>query len=368
MAYRSRYATPPPRPPRPSRLRVILPTLIMLGLSLVVAGAWAFASWRTGREIDGWIAREASLGRIWTCPDRRIGGFPFRIEVSCNDPAFEGRADGREVSGGLTRILAVAQIYSPNHVIVEVDGPLSVRETSTGSAWTVAWDTLRASVVGQPGSALERISVQAVSPSLVATGPAGTFSATARAFETHLRRTPGRPEADGAYDIAATLAKATIPPLDAWLRGGDPTDVSVVMTVTKAEPLVGHGLTGELDRWRDAGGRLQLTNATLAKGAKRVEATGSLALDAFRRPEGRVELSLTGLDELLQSLGLGGRSATIGGLIAGVLSGRPTEAAPPAPGAAGAAGATRGVVLPLRFEGGRAYLGPIPVASLPPLY
>src|SRR6478609_10080135 len=118
MAYRSRYAADR-QPPRPSRFRIFLPSLMVLVLGIALAGAWAYTSWRTDREIDAWIVREASLGRLWRCPERHIGGFPFRIEASCDNPTFQGRAEGRDLSGGLRRILAVAQIYTPNLVIVE---------------------------------------------------------------------------------------------------------------------------------------------------------------------------------------------------------------------------------------------------------
>jgi hypothetical protein len=365
MAYRSRFADPPPR--RPGRLRLMLPAITVGVMSVALCGFWLYASWKTGSEIDGWLAREASLGRNWTCPDRKIAGFPFRIELSCTTPSFEGSAEGRGISGTLGRVLAVAQIYTPSHVIIEAESPLVVRERRGGTEWRLAWEgSLRASVIGQPGK-LDRIAVQVTSPVLSGTVPDGTPVAfRAREAEAHLRRTPDRPQADGAFDVAVTIDKASVPPLDALLRGGDPTDANLVMTLTHAEPFSGRGLPAELDRWREAGGRLQLTTLTLSKGAKRIDASGNLGLDDMRRPQGRVELSLTGLEEVLQSMGLSNRSAGIGGLIAGVLTGR--RSAQPAEPAPGTAAAPRGVVLPLRLESGRAYLGPIPVAPLPPLY
>src|SRR5689334_16162613 len=100
MAYRSRYAAPDATPrTRTSRFRIFLPTLVLLVLFGALAGFWAFASWRAGLEIDAWLDREARLGRTWTCPNRTIGGFPFRIEVTCDRPSFSGHAPGRELTG-----------------------------------------------------------------------------------------------------------------------------------------------------------------------------------------------------------------------------------------------------------------------------
>jgi hypothetical protein len=355
----------PPSRSRPSRLRLFGPAALLAAAGAVACGFWAFASWRTDREIDAWLQREAAHGRDWTCPARRIGGFPFRIEVSCDKPSFKGRAENRAVAGQIGRVLAVAQVYSPTHVIVEADGPLELRDDA-GGALSMAWESLRASVIGKPGSGLERISVEMGGPTLVANNDAGAIETGARAVELHLRRTPDRPAEDGAYDVAATLNGVRLPALDALFNSGEPTDATMLATVTKAEPLGAGGFRRELDRWRDAGGRLQVTSLALLKGGKRVDANGSLGLDELHRAQGRVELTLTGLDELLQSLGVSSRTAAIGGLIAGVLGGkRPADAAPPPPGATGA---LKGVTLPLRLDSGKAYLGPIPVARLAPLY
>ncbi|GGH32966.1 hypothetical protein GCM10007036_45230 [Alsobacter metallidurans] len=359
----SRTKQEPVRRPRPSRLRIFAPSLLLLLCGGAVGAFWTFASWCTAQEIDAWLGREAALGREWSCPDRKIGGFPFRIEVSCAKPTFSGVAEGRAVRGQLAGAVAVAQVYAPSHVIVEAEGPLEVRD-ETGANLSAAWELLRASLAGKPGAALERISVEGKGLTVVAANAAGSLETGARSLELHLRRTPERPPEDGAFDVAATLNGARIAPLDAMLGGSDATDATVLATVTRAEPLGGHGLKSELDRWREAGGRVQLTSLTLLKGTKRVDAAGSLGLDELHRAQGRIEVTLTGLDELLQSMGVGSRTAAIGGLIASVLGGKKADVEPPP----GATGALKGVTLPLRLDAGKAFLGPIPVARLTPVY
>ena len=39
-----------------------------------------------------------------------------------------------------------------------------------------------------------------------------------------------------------TIDKASVPPLDALLRGADPTDANLMLTLTQAEPFSGRGL------------------------------------------------------------------------------------------------------------------------------
>src|SRR6478672_8972301 len=140
MAYRSRYAAPDPGVRRrASRLRIFLPTLVLLVLFGALAGFWAFATWRAGAEMDSWLEREARLGRQWTCPNRQIGGFPFRIEVICDKPTFSGRGAGRELTGGMRRVMAVAQLQAPSHVIMEADGPLTMA-SAEGDRLQLEWE------------------------------------------------------------------------------------------------------------------------------------------------------------------------------------------------------------------------------------
>ncbi|WP_293860405.1 DUF2125 domain-containing protein [uncultured Alsobacter sp.] len=347
-------------------MRIFLPSLALGLLFLGVAGFWAFASWRTGRELDAWLDREAALGRTWTCPDRAIAGFPFRLEVSCGTPSFTGVADGRSVSGSLGRVMAVAQIYNPNHVIVEAQGPLAVRAQS-GETLDLDFTLARASIMGKPGAGLDRFSLEISEPRLkIASSRLPPISVGATMADFHIRRTPDRPTADGAFDVASLVQRASVPMLDQWLGGSDTTDATVLATITRAEPLAGRGLPVELERWRTEGGRLQLSQFSVTRGTKRVDAAGTLNIDELHRLQGRLDLTVAGLDEVLQSFGLSPRNAAIGGLIASVLGGgrkSQAQAAAPQQDPAG-----KGVMLPLRLDNGKVMLGPIPVANLVPLY
>lgn len=365
MAYRSRYAAPPPTRARTSRWRIFLPSVVLLLLFVGLGSFWAYAAWRTGASVDAWLAREARLGRTWTCPDRQIGGFPFRLELTCEKPGFVGKAGGRALTGQLGRVHAVAQIQDPSHVIVEAEGPLVVSDDA-GGRLAMEWELLHGSIENQAGSPLGQIAVEATQPRLTLAGfGLASLDAAGDMVDFHMRRTPGRPAEENAYDLASRATQLRLPPANQWLGDDAPIDVDAVATVTQAEPLTGAPPAEELERWRLAGGKVQLGKVMVSKGPKRLDATGVVGLDDLRRPQGRLDVSVAGLDDILQQFGLSPRAANIGGLIAGVLGGRmPKAAAPdaPAPGAGG------GVVLPLRLDNGKAYLGPLAVARLMPLY
>src|SRR5579863_10243014 len=51
---------------------------------------WHFAAQKSEAIIDAWIAREKAVGRVWTCPQRTVEGYPFTIEIACAKPCFDG--------------------------------------------------------------------------------------------------------------------------------------------------------------------------------------------------------------------------------------------------------------------------------------
>ena len=123
-------------------------------------------------------------------------------------------------------------------------------------------------------------------------------------------------------------------------------------------------ILSELERWRLAGGRLELGSLTLAKGSRRAEAKGSFGLDDLHRVQGQVDLSVARVGGLLGRLtGTGG----IGGLLLGALLGsQPADRQPERNDRAAAL-----KPLPqIRLEGGRLHFGPlaIPGFRLTPLY
>ena len=112
---------------------------------------------------------------------------------------------------------------------------------------------------------------------------------------------------------------AAVPPLDQLLGGPEPIDADLQIRVTQARA----GLRpsrSEIERWREAGGRIGLTSLTTAKGARRLEAKGELGLDELRRPMGRLEVAAAGLGDLLATL-MGGRLPTAPGAVLGGLLG-----------------------------------------------
>ncbi|HMO28401.1 DUF2125 domain-containing protein [Enterovirga sp.] len=339
-------ASPPPR--RASRLGLYLPVGLLALLVIGWSGAWFVIRGRVASGLDEWIAQEAGAGRRWTCADRTIGGYPFRIEIRCSDFTVD-KPDGRTSLG---RLLVVSQVYRPRHVIAEASGPLRV--TGGDLEAEGSWKLLQASVIMAPGG-FDLASLVAEEPVVKIRDPWGiTVDLSSRHFEGHVRPQPGDRT---AVDVATSSEGAVIPGLGELIGGSERADIILEMSVTKAHELPTQPLLRKLEGWREAGGSVALTKLSVKKGTARLEGTGTFAIDAGHRPEGQLDLRAEGLGGFL-----GQFAAGTGGLLGAILGGGRAEPA-------ASEGALRRLP-PLRMQDGRVLVGPVPVPGLrlPPLY
>ena len=352
----------PALPRRRSRFGLFAPFVL---LALVFAGwatAWLSIRDQTSRALDDWIAAEAALGRLWICPNRMVGGFPFRIEVTCDSLALQ-RPDLRVSLG---RVAVITRIYAPRHLIAHVAGPLRAGDGPIAVEGT--WRALEASLrTAKEG--LQRASLVVDGPQVrLAGAAAGDLTLSGQRLETHLRPNPTRGAGEGAFDWSFQAAQMALPLLDDLIGGIEPADLDLQVTVTQAGDVAARPLAEELERWRQAGGRLEVTAVTLAKGGRRLEGKGQLWLDDAHRPQGRADLAAAGIEGLLGTF-LSARTGATAALL-GALTGR--RAAPDPPPTADAQGGKPGLkpLPPLRIEGGRLLVGPIAVPGIriAPLY
>ncbi len=343
-----------PAPRRQSRFWLLAP-LAVVGLVIVAwCAAWFVIRGRTAQGIDAWIAREAAAGRQWSCPGRSIAGFPFRMEIEC--PVVTLRRG--DLAAEVGRVEAVAQIYRPRHVIVTAQGPL--RATEGGRETQARWRRLEASLRTGAGGlqALSAVS-EGFDLQLAGAAPEPVTAASER-VEFHARPSPGG-AAGGSLDIVARAAGAAVPLLDTLLASRDPVQIELQARASGGLGLAGQTLPEELERWRAAGGALDVVLLKVAKGPGRLEARGRLGLDDQRRVAGTLDAAAAGLEGTLRAL-LGNERAGLAAGLLGAFAGRAGRAPDATPGLQ--------PLPPLRFEGGRAFVGPLPLPGvrLTPLF
>ena len=344
-------------PRRASRLRLYLPFALLALLAIAWSAAWFIVRGRTLAGMDEWVAAEAAAGRQWTCRDRRSGGFPFRVEIACSGLSL----DRPDLTAAVGPVVAVAQIYRLGHIIIEARGPLQIASGPTRV--NTEWRLLQASVVLASGT-FQRLAVAVDDPKVKANSPGiGPLDLSARRLEVHARPDP----ADRTFgDLAVTVAGSVLPGLDALVGGSEAADLDLVLRVSRLADLPARSIPAELERWRNAGGQIDIQRARMVKGPRRLEAQGRLAIDAAHRPTGEIRGEVAAIEGLLGRF-VGDNSGMAGAFLGALLGGgKPAEIRQPTdPNAP-----RMKPIPPLRIENGRLSVGPlqIPNIRIPALY
>ena len=187
----------------------------MLLLVAILFGGWSWfwyaATGKAQATVDGWRAREAKAGRVYTCGSESFGGYPFRFEMNCdaasalfqsNQPPLEIKARG---------ILVAAQVYQPTLLISEFHGPLTVAAPGQAPHFVVNWKLAQSSVRGTP-AAPERISLVVDKPAIDGVNNGATRSLLrANHIEIHGRLAEGSVLSQPVIEVALRLDGAMAP-------------------------------------------------------------------------------------------------------------------------------------------------------------
>jgi len=329
----------------PSRRGLYLP---FIGLALVIAlwtGIWFYAAGKAGTIVDHLIAREGERGRNWICPDRQIGGFPFRIEMSCAKPQLILKGEeGLRPAGSLGRLAVHARILSPGHFVAELAPPFLARQGDDGDV-ELTWKEGNVSVI----AGLESISEASVKFSdLKISAGQGTrrdVSANAKGFELHLRRSAG--DVPGT-DLVTQLLDFSFSPLDKLIGSPDPIRLEVQATAPGFIPDPKRRFVEAVEAWRAGGHQARIVVLKATKGQANLDLSGVMGLDGLHRLEGNLQGRAKGLEALTNGL------TRRGGLDLGGLFGK--------------MGGGQGLPVALVFGNGQLRFGPFPLTRLDPLY
>ncbi len=353
MARRSKSALPPlpdVAPGRkPRRLGLIAPFAVAGLAALAWSIGWFYVSGETAKRMDLAVARFRAAGYQVSWDQRRIGGYPFRIDVTLDGARL------RDPSGwGLMtpRLEAEAYMHALGHwVFATPQGLTFVRPL--GGPVDVKGALIHAS--------LNSLDKTPPSFSLEATKLTFTPGPGARAFalegadrvEFHLR--PG-PDDQGAVFFKVDGGRARLAGLFARMEDGKPVSIAWDSLLTKVSGFKGANWSEAARTWAAAGGTIQVRQAGITAGDALVGTQGgTLRLDPDGRLAGGLAVSLRQAPKALSALADQG---TI-----------PQDAANAA--AAVAQARTDGGDIAradLTFEAGRVTLGPVALSPAPRLF
>ncbi|MBN8961781.1 MAG: DUF2125 domain-containing protein [Rhizobiales bacterium] len=294
------------------RQRPLWPVFVMPALVLIAAIGWSafwfYAASQVDHEVDVWRAREAKAGRVYDCAKRSVAGFPFRLEVTCEDASVtlvsqiaHGATDA-PVTARLGKILVIGQVYTPGLLIAEFTAPATLAPRGEPPAMQVNWKTARSSIAGLPGIP-QRVALVFDQPAIdrVNSGVAVPLAGATHA-ELHTQfaanSTPDRP----VIDVAVDLTQASVQDIHPALA--QPFDA-----------LIGARLTGLKDfapkpwpvRFREiqaAGGKIMIERARIQQGNMIAVANGSLGLTAGGNLDGELQMTVAGFEQVIPLLGI----------------------------------------------------------------
>jgi hypothetical protein len=367
---------------RRTGLRYTILLFVVFALIGGWTGFWKFAAGKAHETIDGWRAREARAGRIYNCGSEAVGGFPFRIEVNCENASALFRSNQPPVELKTGSLLVVAQVYQPGLLIAEFHGPLTFGDPGKSPDFAVDWKLAQSSVRGTP-QAPSRASLVFDQPVVDRlSGAERQNILRAKHIEIHGRIAEGSAASKPVIEVALQLDQASAPTLHpAAVR---PVDATVTALLRGLNDFAPKPWSVRFREIQAAGGRIDITNARVQQGEILAVGGGSLSVDANGRLDGQLRVTIAGLEQFLAAIGAQQRVQNMPNMdkLAGALDRLAPGLGDVARQQAGAnisAGINmlgeqttlegkRAVTLPLRFADGSVFLGPIPIGNVPALY
>jgi hypothetical protein len=343
---------------------------------------WHYAAGRAEAALEGWRAREAKAGRLYTCGSQTIGGYPFRIEVNCDKASALFRSNQPPVEIKASGMLTAAQIYQPDLLISEFHGPLTIAEPGHAPNIIVNWKLFQSSVRGTP-AAPERVSLVFDRPVVerISDGIAQNLL-RAQHIEIHGRIVEGSVFAKPVIETVLRLTAASAP--DLHPAAAQPVDADITAVLRGLNDFSPKPWPQRFRAMQAAGGRIDISQARVQQGKTIAIGGGSLSLNANGRLEGQLRVTIAGLEPFLAAIGA--QQMVQASPTVDQLSGALDRLAPGLGNVArqriGANISTginmlgeqttldgkRAVTLPLRFDDGVVLLGPIRIGSAPALF
>ena len=393
----------PDMTPAPRR-RPLWRLFIMPALLVVAAAAWSafwfYAASEVGVRTDAWRAQEAKAGRVYDCGKRSVAGFPFRLEVRCDDASVSlvsQTAGAQEAfTARLGEILVIAQIYQPRLLIAEFKAPATLADRGQPPSMKVNWTLGRSSVYGLPDIP-QRADIEFVNPSIDrVNGPVQTPLARAGRAELHGRFVEGSAK-DPVIETALQISGGSVQEVHPLLAA--PFDVGADAKLSGLKDFSPKPWPERFREIQAAGGNIEIVRSRIQQGDLIAVAAGKLSLNANGRIDGELQMTVAGIEKVIPALGLekmleeGVPQSTLDRVAPGVktqdlnnLFGA-LDRAIPGLGKVVKQNANVGVAVtlnsigseaalegkkarsfPLRFANGAVLFGPVKVGQVPPLF
>jgi hypothetical protein len=330
------------------RLLLGAATALMLAFSLF----WLFAA----QQLGHYLHQPAFNGAAFVdfCATSEITGFPFRLKLTCGGLKAPLQTGGGELVFTAEEVKGAASLWSPNHAVLNFSSPVVLRSADgafaklrhDGAALDVAW--------GMDGLTEAAVQARALDwrPEAPDAGPA--FNAQSLEFAAR----PSTRNGVRILRVEADVDGLTAPLLQSLL--GNPAPSALSLAGDLYPLLTPHeNWRAALEDWRKAKGLARIERGDWRWGTLTASFAGVLALDDARRLVGTIDIDARGAGALAARLGLPVAPGAAGALLRALLGGKPPPQDKPQDDS---------IAMTLRLTDGAAFLGPLKIGTLAPLY
>ncbi len=298
--------------------------------------AWAWATNRIETDAAAWLAERRREGWSATAGPAQRGGWPFNATVTFSDVA---------ISGGLSwqadRVRLRFDPLQRHWLTVALEGVQHLRLGTLPAATLTATRLVALMPLDDNAQPLvvHATGLQAEAAALSATSASAT-----------LRILPGVVEAEAEG--------VELPAGPSWPFGGQVASVAATARLEGPLPATADDLPRRAAAWRDAGGKLVVTQSAIHWGALDAQGSGDVTLDPALQPRASFVVRLAGYFDTIAALVQSGAIRPTDARVAATLLGLLAQTPP---------GGKPEVTVPLTLRDGVLSAGSFPVARVPGL-
>ncbi len=348
----------------PSYIRyAILSGIVVLAI-IAYTAYWFILAGEIERDIAKWTEARRADGLVVEYSALTVTGFPLRVQAQVTNVrlAASGQNPGWQWQSEL--LTGNVLPYNLNHIVLSTTLPQDISLRINGGEleqYRLEPQRALASLKLKRGK-LSRMDLDIEGGTLkggrfkegaLTLGRVQLHTRDAKNSEVETQSLQSPP----LFDVSLKLENLDYPGFAKSALGAHLTRLALTAAIEGAWPAA-HGVTG-IREWRDAGGVAQIKAAEFDWGPLKLNAAGTLALDAQDRLIGSLTTNLLGYEDLIKGLQDAGqlnkdeaRAANTGlGIIAMAAGGKDGE-----------------LTLPLVLQDGEMFVGPLRIAKLKPLY
>jgi hypothetical protein len=282
--------------------RIIVPIALIVALAAAWCGLWYYSASVADRTLSGWVAREATAGRVYTCGSEGISGFPFRIQAHCTQASATVNSFQPPFAAAAQDLTFTAQVYNPTVLTGDITGPLTVAAPGQPPSFVATWSLARISVSGLPPDP-DAVSFTIEQPHLdhgSGAGAATLFAADDAAFTARIvaGSAANQPVIDAVFHLASAKAPTVQPLLADPLQG----DMEVVLRGFK--DLSPKPLAARFREMQTSGGSIEIKSLRIERADAIVVGSGTLTVNADGKLDGLVQVAVSGLENIVPQLGI----------------------------------------------------------------